>query len=88
MKLVSLILICFLFFISEIILFVILPEKTDKIVPSIALYILSILVVFIGCIGIYNLGKFWNMESQVRFILGVCCVLIIFISFIFTYKEK
>ncbi len=88
MKLVFLLLLCTLFCVSEIFLFVILPEKTNKIYIYISSYILSLLVLFLGTIGIYKLGIFWSMETWTKVFLGACCVFVIFSSFIYAHIKK
>ena len=88
MKFVSLILICALFCLTEIFLFVILPEKTSKVILSVSFYVLSILVLYVGGIGIYNLGKFWNLESQVKIMLGISAYIVLLTSLMHTHLKQ
>ena len=88
MKLVFLILLCVLFYLLEFFLFLILPNKTNRIFISVSLFLLFLLVLFGGVIGIYKLGKFWNMENLTRVFMGVCCVLLIFTTFIYNHIKK
>ena len=88
MKLVFLILLCIVFCSIEFFLFVILPPKQNRIFISISLFLLFLLVLFVGIFGIYKLGKIWNMESYVKIFLGICCVFLIFSSFIYDHIKK
>ena len=88
MKLISLILICALFSLIEIFLFVILLEKANNIILSIISFVLSMLVLFVGSYGIFTLGKFWDMEFQVKNLLGVCCSIVIIASLIYAHIKK
>ena len=88
MKLVFLILLCIVFCSLEFFLFVVLPPKTNSIFISISLFLLFLLAFFVGILGIYKLGKIWNMESLTKVFLGICCVLLIFSSFIYDHIKK
>ena len=88
MKLIFLILLCIVFCSLVFFLFVVLPPKTNSIFISISLFLLFLLVFSVGILGIYKLGKIWNMKSLTKVFLGICCVLLIFSSFIYDHIKK
>ena len=88
MRLVALILISALFCVVETLLFVILPEKTNKVYLYICLFSLFMLFLIVGTIAIYKLGVFWNLESHIKLILGICCLLVMVISFLYRCVKK
>lgn len=84
MKLAILILISLLFSGMEFVLFVVLPEKIHNIGLTIVLFVSFLLLLFAGVYAIYSLGKFWNMEYQVKNILGICLSIIILSSILYS----
>ena len=56
------------FFLNEVVL-----EKISKTILIILLFLVFMLTLFVGVILIYRLGKFWNLETHTKIILGVVC---------------
>ena len=83
MKLFALISVGVLFFVLEFVLFNILPAKAKNKFYMVLSFLAFFSLMFIGVFFIYNLGKYWNMEAQVKVVLGVCCCILLFTSVLY-----
>lgn len=62
----------------------ILPEKTDKTLFHIFWFVSFMIILFAGVIGIYKLGAFWEMETQVKTVLGAVSGILLGLSIIYS----
>lgn len=83
MKFAVIIIISAIFSLIEFLLLAVMPSRTNKLAFIILLFIAFLVILFAGIYAIYKLGEFWNIETYVKIVLGICCNLVIFAGILY-----